>query len=38
MKIQISIVPAIGIGAFKINDSWAFQVPFVIIYVEEASE
>lgn len=35
MKINIVIVPAIGIGIFKINGFWAFQVPFVIIVVED---
>ena len=36
MKINIGIVAAIGFGVFKVNDSWAFQVPFIIILLEES--
>jgi len=35
MNINIGIVAAVGIGIFKVNGSWAFQIPFVIILVEE---
>lgn len=34
MNISISIVAAIGVGIFKIDGNWAFQVPFIIVMVE----
>ena len=35
MKITINIVAAVGIGIMVINECWTFQLPFLLIVLEE---